>query len=499
MSWKTEFEAAEGFDAVDLSTRLTGAKGRAFLDWAKDAGCRTIIRYYASTPRPKTLTRAEARAIGAAGLHVLPVFQDIHRAPEHFSAEIGAADAAAARAFARKVGQPEGTTLVFAADLDADAQTVDQRIVPHFAAIRAALAGRFRIGAYGAGGLLARLLDDGLIDIAWLSMQRGHAGTQAFFRSKRWALRQVPPEQTRAESGLRYDRNVCAVDPAALGAFRPGAPDRAAGATATAPADAYVTTEGLNLRDAPNGTILTQLTLGDPVVDLGAAPGGWRRVRAAGREGFAFGKYLRPPAAPPVEALLRLTIDEWLRFDKGRGLERNAPYYGFIAEMWRAIGIDLDGRDDVPWSAAFISWVTRRAGPAYARFLFSQRHSEFVHDAIQARIMGQGDRPFWGYRRTEQRPALGDIVQKNAKGGTITFDFAESNARYSSHSDIVVEVTPGVARVIGGNVADTVALRHVNAVSGDDIQEYLLDESGFIRDGQGVIAILKNRAHLTGG
>lgn len=104
-----------------------------------------------------------------------------------------------------------------------------------------------------------------------------------------------------------------------------------------------------------------------------------------------------------------------------------------------------------------------------------------MHDAIQRH--GLIDPADWGYRRSEQRPALSDIVQKNAKGGTISYDYAENHSRYSSHSDVVVEVTAGVARVIGGNVGDTVSMRRINA-AGDDIQEYELDASGFLRDGR---------------
>jgi hypothetical protein len=58
-----------------------------------------------------------------------------------------------------------------------------------------------------------------------------------------------------------------------------------------------------------------------------------------------------------------------------------------------------------------------------------------------------------------------------------------------SHSDIVVEVSPDVVRVVGGNVGDTVTY-------GGDLQEYELDVEGFLKPNQRIIAILKNRAGL---
>lgn len=232
------------------------------------------------------------------------------------------------------------------------------------------------------------------------------------------------------------------------------------------------------------------------MIDLGAAAeDGWRRIKAGSDEGVAFEKYLREPGRPEVEALLRAALDEWLRFDKGQADEKADPYYKYVRHMWAAIREPYDGRskyasgEDVPWSAAFISWVVRQAGPAYAHFQFAASHSVFVNNAIKARITNRRDKPFWGYRITEEKPALGDIIQRNRGTGSYSYSYAENHAEYSSHSDIVVEVTPDVVRVMGGNVGDTVT------ISGN-IQEYELDAEGFIKPDQNVIALLKNRAGL---
>lgn len=257
---------------------------------------------------------------------------------------------------------------------------------------------------------------------------------------------------------------------------------------------AFLATDDVNLRNAPEGGIIRALDLGDAADVLGMAPNpAWRRVRIAGTEGYVAGRYLRSPKPPRIEALLAAATAEWLRFGKGGGLEYLDPYYKYVGEMWRAIDLNLDGRDrETPWSAAFISWAVRKAGAGYEAFKFAASHSVFVHDAIQARLLARLDRPFWGYRITQQTPALGDIVARNRSGNTYSFDFAESHSQYISHSDIVVEVRPGMIRVMGGNVGQTVSL---NAQSGgDNSQEYDLDANGFIKPGQMVIALLKNRA-----
>ncbi|MEH3048361.1 DUF2272 domain-containing protein [Sphingomonas adhaesiva] len=260
-----------------------------------------------------------------------------------------------------------------------------------------------------------------------------------------------------------------------------------------------VTTDGVRLRAEPEGQILRDLTIAERAVDLGAAAvAGWRRVRTADGEGVVFGKYLRAPGRPEVEALLRAAIDEWIRFGKGKGNEDDQPYRGYVGEMWKALKMNYDGAskypngEDVPWSAAFISWVVRQASktyPAYNKFAFASGHSVFVNDAIQARVTGRFAAPFWGYRIDEKRPEIGDIIQRNRGKGQFTYSYAENHADYKSHSDIVVEVTPDAVRVIGGNVGDT-----VSAIA--EPQEYALGPDGFIAPGQRVIALLKNRAGL---
>lgn len=514
MSYESDFKNAAGWNAVDVSSKLNRPTASGFVDHLKAQGVDLVIRYYASSPKTKTLSAAEARFLSQEGFAILPVFQDFHRAPANFGAANGRSNAASALAFARTVGQPSGTCIIFAADADFSAAETDAHILPFFHEIRAAFGGAYRIGAYGSGLVLARLQAAGLIDVPWLSMSRAFRGTQEFFYGEAWALRQVPPDLTT--QGVGHDRNIRNWPLAEIGAFRfasDGAGvaiaadaeprDAVLGGTGFAPplipaavaqtAHAYVATEALNFRDRPDGNILRSLTIGEPVTDLGAAEiPGWRQVSIAGIAGAVFGKYLRLPVAPEIEALLAATIAEWVRFQKGQAREEEDPFCGYVGEMWRKLGLNFDGRSkdakgkDIPWSAAFISHVIGKAGPAYAGFRFADAHSVFANDAIQARILGRRDRPFWGYRRTEAKPEIGDIIQRDRGAQITSFDFAENHDRYPSHSDIVVEVTPNVVRVIGGNISDTVSMA-------EGIQEYKLQD-GFIAAGQKVISLLKNRA-----
>ncbi len=516
MSYREDFARADGWSAADVSVRLNNNAGKGFLSFLKSTGVDTVIRYYASSARPKTITPEEAKFLSKEGFGILPVFQDSSRNIANFSRGAGVANAKSAAEFAKRIGQPKrkGSTILFAVDADYNSAEIDGPILDYFKAVKDEIGDDFAIGAYGSGAVLSKLVAERLITIPWISMSRLFLGTEQYFYSNKWAMRQVPPEATHPSSGVGYDRNIVRIPREELGAFQvddagdgslagDGDADATLGGAPDSPivntfggSTRLVTTEGLRLRAAPNGTIIRDLTIGEQVIDLGdTSEEGWRNVRIGAEEGAVFGKYLRRPGRPEIEALLHSAINEWLRFEKGRADEKADPYYKYVREMWAAIGEPYDGRslypngEEVPWSAAFISWVVRKAGTAYQNFQFAASHSVFVNNAIKARVTNRLDKPFWGYRITEERPELGDIVQRNRGAGAFTFSYAENHAEYSSHSDIVVEVTPDVVRVIGGNVGDTVSL-------GGDIQEYELDADGFIKPGQKVIALLKNRTGL---
>ena len=261
------------------------------------------------------------------------------------------------------------------------------------------------------------------------------------------------------------------------------------------PGPAYVTTEGLNFRKEPGGEIIRPLTLAQPVTVVErVGDTRWYTVEIDGAKGVVSGAYLRPPLASPKEKLIEKLIGEWVRFKKGSSSEENEPYNTYVHEMWVALGENWYGNStyangqDVPWSAAFISFVIGNSGPEYGEFHFAASHSVFSNDAIRARVMAETQKPFWAYRINEQKPEIGDIVHRNrlGSGPVYTYEYTENHTQFPSHSDIVCEVRGNVARVIGGNTGGgegTVA-----------VHEYELDDDGYLAKGQKIISLLKNRA-----
>ncbi len=196
-------------------------------------------------------------------------------------------------------------------------------------------------------------------------------------------------------------------------------------------------------------------------------------------KGFVFHTVVRDPVPEVKEDLIRQCIYWYEKFERGNGKENEAPFKDYIADFWAALGSSRTGIDSTPWSAAFISYVIRKSG-GYTGFKFSQLHAHYIHDAIKKRQLNK-DAPFWGYKITEKKPELGDIICQ-WRINPINYDFAANSNDFFSHTDIVVRVKDGRAHTIGGNVNNSV-----------DDKIFTLDANGFLPPQRNVFAILKNR------
>lgn len=251
-----------------------------------------------------------------------------------------------------------------------------------------------------------------------------------------------------------------------------------------------VHSDALNLRSEPrvkDNNIEAVLVKGQQVTTRGPVDAaGWVEVdvtvNGAPKRGFVSARLLRDPVTDAKERLISAAVAEWVRFDNGSGLEHRAPYHTFVGQMWTAIGQNLDGRDrDQPWSAAFISWIVRRAGPEYSAFRFAAAHSRYIHDSIRKREAASPS-PFWGFRLHEHKVGLGDLVCQ-WRNSTRTYDDARTDDAFFSHCDVVVEVAPGSVRALGGNNSHTVGFK-----------TYAVNAHGFLKAENRVFAVLRNNA-----
>jgi hypothetical protein len=199
-----------------------------------------------------------------------------------------------------------------------------------------------------------------------------------------------------------------------------------------------------------------------------------------------------PPTASARTSMVLLAVGEWGRFGKQvttysttapprteqLGIrERDAPQR--IADYWAAVGKRLSGLNDVPWSAAFISWDIASAGVPRDLFCPDQRHTIYVE-----RIVERAKRPgavFIPHDPAGYAPKVGDLVCASRNGSGTTL---QNLNRGAGHCDIVVEVRPGSIAAIGGNVGDSVTK-----------SVFPLDANGFLSplSGRPFFAVIENR------
>ena len=173
-----------------------------------------------------------------------------------------------------------------------------------------------------------------------------------------------------------------------------------------------------------------------------------------------------PPTASAKTSMVLLAVGEWGRF--GRQVitysanapprteqlgvqERDAPQR--IQDYWASVGHpERSGLDDVPWSAAFISWDIESAGVPRDLFCPSQTHTIYVERLVErARRPGAA---FIPHRPDERAPQVGDLICSSRNGSGTTLDNLNRGA---GHCDLVVEVRSGTLAAIGGNVGDSVS------------------------------------------
>ncbi len=190
-------------------------------------------------------------------------------------------------------------------------------------------------------------------------------------------------------------------------------------------------------------------------------------------------------AAPSIHNLknniVRLANQEWLAWDRGRKKESDPSIRAKLREYWttgarvQAIFREPNWWSAHPWSAAFISWIMRKAG-AGNTFRYAAAHAIYTKAAKDNRLANNAN-PFKAFRLREVRPQAGDLVCRSRAGSGANYD--NIHAGHKTHCDIVTEVHPGRLTTIGGNVSNSVSKTAVR-----------LDANGFINQ-PGYFAVIK--------
>lgn len=158
------------------------------------------------------------------------------------------------------------------------------------------------------------------------------------------------------------------------------------------------------------------------------------------------------------------------------------------------------------WSAAFISFVVKRAlkaSKSSASFKFSASHSEYVGDAIRNVLQSAAPPGFFGLPPTgvgAVQPEVGDIFGSTRVVRVDDYADALDEARkinlYFSHFDVVTEVKSGKLKCIGGNVSQSVTEKTITLTKEGLLPErkFKFDAAGRVIEGP-FICIIKHRSN----
>ncbi len=142
------------------------------------------------------------------------------------------------------------------------------------------------------------------------------------------------------------------------------------------------------------------------------------------------------------------------------GLPMGAPEQGFTGKHNQNGAVFPASQDaNYAWSAAFIDYVMRMAGAGH-RFLYSPTHADYINAAKEHAIGQRPDLAVTAERPESYAPQLGDLICLWRGRHPIRFDDLPTG-RFPGHCDIVVDIHPGSLDAIGGNVENTVGMRHI--------------------------------------
>jgi hypothetical protein len=380
-------------------------------------GVRAVLRYY-SKSKWKCITKSEANALVTAGIELGIFYEDAPTSKKYFTVDRAKQDVANAVALAALLGQPQGSAIYFTVDYDASEQDLGV-VASYFETLKKAIADAgYLVGVYGSGRVCKKIKDSTqLATYSCLAESRAWGGTSTYTT---WDILQVPGgtalcSLNGAQPGKEADYETC------------------------------------HAQDDYGGFTLSH-SVGSGVADP---------VSAA--------VTLEQPSSFTQRAV-EIATQQWVAFDKqAYDLDGHATHVGhkeaeegfykivgtYWAEGTNTLGVD--GRNhELPWSAAFISWVMRKAG-AGTHFRYSTQHSVYISQAIRDRLSARSDAGFWGWRLNERKPAVGDLICW-ARQAAVDYDH-QFGGNYAGHTDIVTEIHLDRIVVIGGNVGDSVTQR----------------------------------------
>lgn len=144
--------------------------------------------------------------------------------------------------------------------------------------------------------------------------------------------------------------------------------------------------------------------------------------------------------------------------------ETQSPLRQRVLEYFRFVDRpDIVDTASEPWSAAFISFVMDRAGASQAQFPKSQNHTKYILAGLANRMANRLDAPVVYFDTDEIVPRVGDLIGfsrtskvKDRADIEPFLHLPPKDQFFPSHTNLVIDVSPGSVTAIGGNVSQTI-------------------------------------------
>jgi Domain of unknown function (DUF1906) len=178
--------------AIDVAQKLGEDPTDYSVEWLKQKGFDTVLRYISSGDQSKSIDANEAEELVEAGITVGIVYElygGSQGLPGSIDAAHGARDGAYALKTLKALGVPQGVVVYFAVDANVNNNNdINNYVIPYFKAAKQAMGGYYRTGVYGGGSTCAAALDSAGCDKAWLANAKDWNGYAKFLASGRASI-----------------------------------------------------------------------------------------------------------------------------------------------------------------------------------------------------------------------------------------------------------------------------------------------------------------------
>ncbi|MES2197365.1 MAG: DUF2272 domain-containing protein [Pseudomonadota bacterium] len=141
-------------------------------------------------------------------------------------------------------------------------------------------------------------------------------------------------------------------------------------------------------------------------------------------------------------------------------VETQQPLSSRVLEYFKLVGRpDITDPAAEPWSAAYISFVMKNAGASPTQFPISPSHSLYILTALANRVANRMDAPLVYFDRNEIAPEIGDLIGFSRTAevrNRADLERMLPGKFFPSHTNLVVDVSPGKIKAIGGNLSQSI-------------------------------------------